>query len=113
MILKFDKYEDLSTKDYERMRHAGESSTRYNLTVNAPFPIRETVMKNTHNKRSLASLDMGSIVTVENGVFSHEEADVTMIAYMLQVPDYSEVIRVMILMYLLSSAILIMNSSDG
>ena len=101
-ILVFDKYEDNSAKDHERMRRAGEGSTKYNLTVNAPLPARESVMRNKHNKRSLskvlASFDMGNNVTVEcqdDGGFGHEEADVTMVAYMLQVAEYSKVVRIL------------------
>ena len=38
-VLVFDRYVDLSAKDHERMRHAGEGSTDYNLTATVHYPI--------------------------------------------------------------------------
>ena len=51
-------------------------------------------MKNKHNKRGLSRLlctfNMGCGVTVDridDGVFGHDEADITIISYMLQAAD--------------------------
>ena len=51
-------------------------------------------MKNKHNKRGLSRLlctfNMGCGVTVDSiddGVFGHDEADITIISYMLQAAD--------------------------
>ena len=37
-ILVFDRYDDISAKDHERVRRGGESSTDYNLIINSPLP---------------------------------------------------------------------------
>ena len=52
-ILVFDKYHDSSAKDHERMRRAGEGSSRYNLSLGSPLPHREAIMKNKYNKLQL------------------------------------------------------------
>ena len=60
-------------------------------------------MKNKHNKRGLSRLlctfNLGCGVTVdsiEDGVFGHDEADITIISYMLQAADDScHVVRVL------------------
>ena len=90
-IVVFDRYEEISAKDHERQRRAGIGSITFNLTINSPLPSREAVMRNKHNKRSLSLLlstfDLGCGVSVEsrdNSIFGHDEADVTIISYMLQ-----------------------------
>ena len=89
-VLIFDKYDDLSAEDHERMRRAGEGSTDYNLTPNSSLPNRDAILKNNHNKRELSRVlplfNLGPNVTIDNQddcVFAHDEADVTMIAYKL------------------------------
>ena len=54
----------------------------------------QVVMKNKHNKRGLSRLlctfNLGCWVTVDSihdGVFGHDEADITNIRYMLQAAD--------------------------
>ena len=93
-ILVFDQYADESAKDHERRRRAGVGSTSFNLAMSSPLPSREAVMKNKHNKRGLSRLlctfNMGCGVTVDSiddGVFGHDEADITIISYMLQAAD--------------------------
>ena len=90
-ILVFDRYDDMSAKDHERVRRGGEGSTDYNLTINSPLPSRDAILKNKHNKlelsRILSTLDMDAYMSIESryiGGFEHDEADVTMIAYLLQ-----------------------------
>ena len=90
-ILVFDRYDDISAKDHERVRRGGEGSTDYNLTINSPLPSRDAILKNKHNKlelsRILSTLDMDADMSIDsryNGGFEHDEADVTMIAYLLQ-----------------------------
>ena len=82
-VLIFDRYDDLSAKDHERMRRAGEGSTDYNLTANS------LILKNKHNKRELSRVlslfNLGPNVNMDrrdDGAFTHGEDDVTMIAYM-------------------------------
>ena len=86
-VLVFDLYDHISPKDHERMRHA----VNYNLAINSTLPSRDAILKNKHNKRQLSrvlsTFDMGAAVTIDTqdtGAFGHEEADVTIISYMLQ-----------------------------
>ena len=84
-ILVFDRYDDISAKDHERVRRGGEGSTDYNLTINSPLPSRDAILKNKHKKlelsRILSTLDMDADMSIDsryNGGFEHNEADVTM-----------------------------------
>ena len=102
-ILVFDRYADISAKDHERVRRGGEGSTDYNITVNSPLPSGDAILKNTHNKlelsRILSTLDMDADMSIDsryNGGFEHDEADVTMIAYLLQAAESGKlVIRIL------------------
>ena len=49
--LVFDRYNDLSDKDHEITRRAGDGSTDYNLTANIPLSNWGTILKKKHNKR--------------------------------------------------------------
>ena len=93
-ILVFDQYVVESVKDHERRRRAGVGSTTFNLAMNSPLPSREAVMKNKHNKRALSrllctfNLRCGVTVdSIDDGVFGHVEADITIISYMLRAAD--------------------------
>ena len=55
-IIVFDKYEDCSAKDHERIRRAGEGSVRYTMSISSPLPHRDSVMKNKLNKLQLTQL---------------------------------------------------------
>ena len=86
----FDRHDGISAKDHERQRRAGEGSTAYQLTLNSPFPGRDAIMKNKNNKRQLTQLlcthDLGSsiqLVSTSNSIVRHDEADVSLISYML------------------------------
>ena len=102
-VLVFDKYHDISAKDHERMRRAGLGSINYDLTVNTPLPSREVIMRNKHNKlqlsKVLSTFNFGEGVTVEsctNGGFNHDEADITMISYVLMAAESNmQVIRIL------------------
>ena len=93
-ILVFDQYVVESVKDHERRRRAGVGSTTFNLAMNSPLPSREAVMKNKHNKRDLSRL-LGTfnlrcgvtVDSIDDGVFGHDEADITIISYMLRAAD--------------------------
>lgn len=97
------KYEELSLKDQERIRSGGAGSTDYNLTHQTDLPCREEIMKSKNNKRQLSALlstfDYGeqTIVDSQNdGLYGHEEADVTVVSYVLQAAsDSHKVIRVL------------------
>ena len=102
-MLVFDRYDDLSAKDHERMRRAGEGSSEYNLTNNSPLPNREAILKNKHNKRELSrvlsTFNLGANISMDSrydGGFEHDEADVTMIAYLLHAAEVGKaVIRIL------------------
>ena len=102
-VLVFDRYDHVSPKDHERMRRGGVGSMNYNLAINSPLPSRDAILKNKHNKRQLSrvlsTFDMGAAVTIDTqytGVFGHEEADVTIISYVLQaVGEGKNVVRVL------------------
>ena len=100
-IIVFDKYDDCSVKDHERVRRAGEGSVSYNLTHNSPLPHRDAIMKNKQNKveltRLISSFDMGENVSTESradATFDHDEADITLISYLLQDAEPGKVIRI-------------------
>ena len=86
-ILVFYSYDDIPSKDHERIRRGGgEGSTDYNVTINSPLSSRDAILKNKHKfelSRILSTLDMDAGMSIDsryNGGFEHEEADVTMIA---------------------------------
>lgn len=90
-VVVFDKYKDVSAKDHERIRRAGEFVIDYDLSITSPLPKRDAVMKSKRNKKLLASV-LGTFTIAENvtmethedGAFEHDEADVTMISYVLE-----------------------------
>ena len=102
-ILVFDRYTEISAKDHERQRQVGVGSNTFNLDLNSPLPSREAVMKNKHNKRGLSRLlstfNLGCGVSVESrddGVFLHDEADITTISYLFQAADAGrQVVRIL------------------
>ena len=73
-----------------KMQYAIEGSTDYNMAINSPPPNRDAILKSNHNKRELSRglslLNLGPDVTMDSrdyGAFTHDEADVTMVPYML------------------------------
>ena len=101
-ILVFDRYDDISSKDHERIRRGGEGFTDYNLTINSPLPNRDAILKNKHKlelSRILSTLDMDADMSIDsryNGVFEHDKTGVTMIAYLLQSAESgTSVIRIL------------------
>ena len=103
-IVVFDKYHNVSAKDHERTRRAGEVIADYELSITSALPKRDAILKSKNNKRMLASIlctfELGnnaSMETKEDGVFGHDEADVTMVSYVLQAGNCGnkDVIRVL------------------
>ena len=79
------------------MRRAGEGSTDYNLTANSPLPNRYVILKNRYNKRELSRVlslfNLCPNVTTDS---RNDDAEVTMIAYMLQSAEFGkDVIRIL------------------
>ncbi len=69
-------------------------SISYELTINTPLPSHDAIMKNKHNKLQLSNVlctyDFGEDVTVEScsdRKFNHDEADISMISYLLLSAD--------------------------
>ena len=91
-ILVFERNYDISAKDHETPWWCG-FYTDYNLTINSPLPSRDAILKNKHEvdlSRILSTLDMDADMSIDsryNGGFKHDEADVTMIAYLLQAAE--------------------------
>lgn len=90
-LIIFDHYNDEpSAKDHERRRRAGVGATEYKPTINTG---REAVMKSISNKTQLSRLlctydltaDKILLVNHMDCIVKHEEADVTLVSYMLQV----------------------------
>ena len=48
----FDRYDDRSAKDHERIRCACEGSVNYNIT-SSKLPCRDAIMKSKANKKAL------------------------------------------------------------
>ena len=102
-ILVFDRYDNISPKNHDRMRRARVGSTNYNIAINSHLPSRDSILKNKHYKRQLSRMlstfHMGAAVTIDTqdtGVFRHEEADVTIISYVLQaVGSGNNVVRIL------------------
>ena len=80
----FDKYNMNTAKEHERQRRAGEGSTEYNIVLNTTLAGRDSIMKNTANKRKLCNLlctyDLGpkiDLVCKQDTTVEHDEADVS------------------------------------
>ncbi|XP_014676492.1 PREDICTED: uncharacterized protein LOC106816405 [Priapulus caudatus] len=96
-IIVFDKYQDVSAKDHERMRRAGKVIIDYKLSITSYLPKIAAIMKSKNNKQRLASVlctfnvgENATIDTRDNGVFCHDEADITMISYVLMAANYGQ-----------------------
>ena len=102
-ISVFDKYQDVSATDLERMRRAAEIPIDYELSITSPLPKRDAIMKSKNNKRKLASVlstftvgDMTTTESRDNSAFDHDEADITMISYVIEAAKCGkDVIRVL------------------
>ena len=84
-VLDFDRYDDMSANDHERMRRVGVGSTAYKITTTHSLPNRDAILKNKYHKRELSwvlsLINLGINVTMDNrddGVFTGDETDVTM-----------------------------------
>ena len=44
VLVIFDRYDDMSAKDHERIRHAGEGAVNYNITTSSKLPCRDAIM---------------------------------------------------------------------
>ena len=102
-VIVFDKYEEVSAKDHERTRRAGEVTISYELFITSPLPNRDAILKSKCNKRRLASMlctfSLGenlTMDTLDDDMFSNDEADITMISYVIEAANSGKtVIRVL------------------
>ena len=102
-ILVFDKYQGVSAKDHERMRRTGDVIIYSDLSITSPLPKRDVILRSKNNKRTLASVLRTSTVgknwtmdTQDDGAFGHDEADITMISYVLDAANHGkDVVRVL------------------
>ena len=53
-VLVFDRNDNVSPKDHERMWRAGVVSANYNIPINSPLPNRDTFLKNKHKTLQLS-----------------------------------------------------------
>ena len=86
IFIVFDLYEQVSAKDHERQRRAGESSTEYQLSLTTPLPSHDKVIKDKTNKRRLGEFlcthnigDHIEMVSRADGIVTHDEAYVSFI----------------------------------
>ena len=85
----FDKYNDYSTKNYERDRRSGNKLyPSHKLTLETDLTSRDIVMKNTCNKIQLNNLMCEAniprtlrMMGPDTCIYKHEEADITIIRY--------------------------------
>ena len=98
MYVIFDKYFEDSIKSHERMQRTGVIQyPDIDIQLDTDLPTRDHVMKNSHNKQKLLNL-MCSIhhqthvhlFWEQNCLFHHEEADVSIIAYMNKYTIYMD-----------------------
>ncbi len=90
VIVVFDRYIEGSTKTHERLRRTGSIvCPTVNLTLETTLPARDTIMKSSHNKRSLIKVfcteKTSEKLTMvgEDSVYKHEEADCIIISYVM------------------------------
>ena len=53
VLVIFDRYDNRSAKDLERIRCAGEGSVNYNITTSSKLTCRDAIMKSKANKKAL------------------------------------------------------------
>ena len=88
-VVVFDKYKDISAKDHEIMRRAGEVFSSYDLSISSLLPKRDAILKSKNNKRRLVSVlrtfDVEEDVTMDSP--DDSEAYITMVSYVLDRAD--------------------------
>jgi len=55
-IAVFDKYQGISPKDREQMRHTGEGTIDYELSITSSLLKRDAILKSKTNKQRLSSV---------------------------------------------------------
>ena len=101
----FDNYgTELVAKDHKRKRRGEAGTVKYHLTTNTPLPARDTITKSNENKKQLFNLlpnfdspaDRIVFIKPSQSLAQHEEADVTLVSYMLSAAESgAPVIRIL------------------
>jgi len=99
----FDCYQEHSIKSHERRRRAKGAAPRdYNLTDETVLPARDIIMKSDQNKKSFikhlcsAENPNESVHIIgEECPYTHEEADVKLVSYLLHLHQQTEHIQVL------------------
>ena len=102
VLVIFDRYDGRSAKDHERIRRAGEGAVNYNISASSKLPCRDAIMKSKANKKALvrvlSTFNLGNntmLVGKEESMYSHGEADITIISYILEaVKNSKSIVRV-------------------
>ena len=91
VLVIFDRYDDRSARDHERIRRAGEGAVNYNITTSSKLPCCDAIIKSKANKKALvkvlSTFKLGNAVTMvgrEKSMYSYDEADITTISYLLE-----------------------------
>ena len=91
VLVIFDRYDDRSAKDHERIPRGGEVAVNYNITASSKLPCCDAITKSKANKkvliRVLSTFNLSNNVTIvgrEESMYSHNEADITIISYLLE-----------------------------
>ena len=100
IIVFFDKYQGLTAKDHERMRHAGDAIIDFDLSISTSLPKRNVILRSKNNKKKLASVlstfNITDNVTMETKDDGADEADITIVSYVLAAATYGKnIIRVL------------------
>jgi len=99
----FDCYQEHSIKSHERRRRAKGAAPRdYNLTDETVLPARDIIMKSDQNKTSFikhlcSAENPNEYVHIigEECPYTHEEADVKLVSYLLHLHQQTEHIQVL------------------
>ena len=90
MLVIFDRY-DRSPKDHERIRRADKGAVDFNITTSSKIPCRDAIMKSKTNNKDLVRVlstynlcNNVQMVEREKSIYSHDEADITVICYLLE-----------------------------
>ena len=102
MLDIFDRYDDRSAKDHERIQCAGDGAVNYNITTSSKLPCRDAIMKGKANKKALVRVlsifNLVNNVTMvgrEESMYSHDETYITIISYLLEaVKNGKNIVRV-------------------
>ncbi|KAK3879812.1 hypothetical protein Pcinc_007117 [Petrolisthes cinctipes] len=90
-IIVFDKCQNVSAKDHERLQRSSDFIIEYDLSITSPLPKRDAILKSKKNKQRSGRIhytfnvdEAVTMYTKDYYGFLHVEADITMISYVLE-----------------------------